>query len=179
MRKILIIVGIIFVTNSYGQAPGAPTKKLTVEEANKLNGVASPTINGKPYSQYKAEQDAIKQQQASKQNNTVAIADPMSSKATGPDLNKPVKQQENMKGSDDKETVIVVEPKSKSEDKVVVKEEKVKTSVAEPEKYTTNGNPSEVTTKPVSVSKTQNPVGDGKASTEGENKKPAEPKKQE
>jgi hypothetical protein len=32
-----------------------------VEEANRLNGTVEPTINGKPYSQYKAEQDALKQ----------------------------------------------------------------------------------------------------------------------
>ena len=61
MRKILIIACILSVTNSYAQSPGVPAKSLTVQEANKLNGTASPTINGIPYSQYKAQQEALKQ----------------------------------------------------------------------------------------------------------------------
>ena len=60
MRKIFIIACILSVTNSYAQSPGAPAKSLTVQEANKLNGTASPTINGIPYSQYKAQQEALK-----------------------------------------------------------------------------------------------------------------------
>ena len=48
-------------------------KKMTIAEANALNGAAQPTINGKPYSQYKAEQDALKnKQQAVKTNITGA-----------------------------------------------------------------------------------------------------------
>lgn len=72
MKKILI-TGICFLLlsnaysqNSNTQAAGSPT--MTIAEANRLNGVAQPTINGKPYSQYKAEQDALKQQQSAGQN---------------------------------------------------------------------------------------------------------------
>ena len=64
MKRILFgSVFMLCVICGFGQnSPGAPSKSLTVEEANRLNGVAQPTINGKPYSQYKAEQDALKKQ---------------------------------------------------------------------------------------------------------------------
>lgn len=64
MKRILFGSGFMLcVICGFGQnSPGAPSKSLTVEEANRLNGVAQPTINGKPYSQYKAEQDALKKQ---------------------------------------------------------------------------------------------------------------------
>jgi hypothetical protein len=66
MKKIMIIVPFtflaFFVTAQSSRVEGA--KKLTVAEANALNGVAQPTINGKPYSQHKAEQEALKKQKA-------------------------------------------------------------------------------------------------------------------
>lgn len=66
MKKIIIIVPFTFlailVTAQSSRVEGA--KKLTVAEANALNGVAQPTINGKPYSQHKAEQEALKKQKA-------------------------------------------------------------------------------------------------------------------
>lgn len=47
--------------------PAGSSKVLTVAEANALNGTAMPTINGKPYSQYKAEQEALKRQKQAQQ----------------------------------------------------------------------------------------------------------------
>jgi len=40
---------------------GQPVRIMSPEEANQLNGTANPTINGIPYSQYKAEQELLKQ----------------------------------------------------------------------------------------------------------------------
>jgi len=133
MKKIILIAlfGLVLF-QAKAQNPTNPvTKAMTVEEANKLNGVAQPTINGKPYSQYKAEQDALKQQQATKQQASVAVADPMSLKATGPDLNKPVMPKTNMnKGQDQKETG----PEVKATEPVVTKKEEIKTAdvIAQP-----------------------------------------------
>lgn len=67
MKKI-ILTGILVAALGYAQAQQGyvgSAKTMTVEEANKLNPSPQTTINGKPYSQYKAEQDALKQQQAS------------------------------------------------------------------------------------------------------------------
>lgn len=52
---------ILAFLNIYSQTPlDSNTRVMSIEEAKKLNGWAEPTINGKPYSQYKAEQDALK-----------------------------------------------------------------------------------------------------------------------
>ena len=49
---------------SYSQTPSdSNSKVMTIEEAKKLNGWSEPTINGIPYSQYKAEQEALKKKQ--------------------------------------------------------------------------------------------------------------------
>lgn len=74
MKKILLIL-IVFlnaclVQAQQGQTFGATAKVLSVDEVNKLNGTPQTTINGKPYSQYKAEQAALQQQQAA--NNKMA-----------------------------------------------------------------------------------------------------------
>jgi hypothetical protein len=53
---------------------GEKVKVMSAQEANTLNGVAQPTINGIPYSQYKAEQDALKQKQASENKTAPARA---------------------------------------------------------------------------------------------------------
>jgi hypothetical protein len=72
MKKIsLLILSItvgLFASAQFAQTPSASAKKMTAEEANKLNGVAQPTINGKPYSQYKAEQEALKAKQQPQTN---------------------------------------------------------------------------------------------------------------
>lgn len=72
MKKIILtgIITFCILTTAFSQnATGAPAgaKVMTVAEANSLNGVAQPTINGIPYSQYKAQQDALKNQQAKQQ----------------------------------------------------------------------------------------------------------------
>lgn len=67
MKKIIflsILIASGFFANAQFAAPPAPnSKKMTVEEANKLNGAVQPTINGVPYSQYKAQQEALKNKQ--------------------------------------------------------------------------------------------------------------------
>jgi hypothetical protein len=70
MKKITLVLGcLLSISLSYAQqqttsAYGAGGKVMTAEEANKLNGTPQTTINGKPYSQYKAEQEALKQKSA-------------------------------------------------------------------------------------------------------------------
>lgn len=69
MKKIILtgIISFCIMNTAFSQnASGAPagTKIMTVAEANGLNGVVQPTINGIPYSQYKAQQNALKNQQA-------------------------------------------------------------------------------------------------------------------
>lgn len=44
-----------------------PVKIMTTEEANRLNGVAHPMIDGISYEQYKAQQESLKAQAAAKQ----------------------------------------------------------------------------------------------------------------
>ncbi len=65
MKKIFLLAltgATLFQVNAQN-APGTTNVKvMTVAEVNALNGTANPTINGKPYSQFKAEQDALKQQ---------------------------------------------------------------------------------------------------------------------
>src|SRR5689334_2552779 len=65
MKQILILVTII-MTGLYTEAqlsttPSENLKVMTTAEANRLNGTAQPIINGKPYSQYKAEVQAKEQ----------------------------------------------------------------------------------------------------------------------
>ncbi|HUR65182.1 MAG TPA: hypothetical protein VMZ03_02425 [Chitinophagaceae bacterium] len=66
MKKIIAVVSLVGLAGiSAAQEP--PTKQLSIQQANQLNGTPKePTINGKPYSQYKAEQEALKNQQAAK-----------------------------------------------------------------------------------------------------------------
>lgn len=61
-KTLLIIISLITVMVSYSQS----AKTNSSSSDYKTTGVVDPTINGKPYSQYKAEQDALKQQQAAK-----------------------------------------------------------------------------------------------------------------
>ena len=81
MKKISVLIVLCFIANLIFAQTGQPAavgdnyKKMTIAEANALNGTAQPTINGKPYSQYKAEQDALKlqkQQQPSAVPSTIA-----------------------------------------------------------------------------------------------------------
>jgi len=78
MKKIIITSIAVLVSAMIVQAqtsPGTPAMRtMTAEEANRANGTAQPTINGKPYSQYKAEQDALKQKQPVNNTNQQAPA---------------------------------------------------------------------------------------------------------
>lgn len=69
MNKIIALIVLSLVTANLqaqqlkSQVP-ANAKVMTAQEANALNGKAEPTINGIPYSQYKAQQEALKTQQS-------------------------------------------------------------------------------------------------------------------
>ncbi|HEX2683606.1 MAG TPA: hypothetical protein VHL77_06725 [Ferruginibacter sp.] len=68
MKKIIYVTTFCFCAfngNAQNMASTTPanTKTMTAAEANALNGTAQPTINGIPYSQYKAQQDAKQAQQ--------------------------------------------------------------------------------------------------------------------
>jgi hypothetical protein len=76
MKKIILLIGVVMVSTTMvqaqqGQSFGGNAKVLTVEEANKLNGTSQTTINGMPYSQYKAQQDALKQQEEAKRQAVI------------------------------------------------------------------------------------------------------------
>ena len=75
-KKLLILVaftGVVAISSAQ-QGSGnsiTPAKSLSVEEANKLNGNAQPTMkDGKPYSQWVAEERAKKQAQQNKVGGT-------------------------------------------------------------------------------------------------------------
>ncbi|MBK7556949.1 MAG: hypothetical protein IPI54_00895 [Chitinophagaceae bacterium] len=53
---------------------GEKVKVMSTQEANALNGKAEPTINGMPYSQYKAQQEALKQKQSVENKSVTARA---------------------------------------------------------------------------------------------------------
>lgn len=62
MKKILIVSIAALVSSSLFAQSVVPAnaKKISIAEAKALQGNTEPTINGKPYSQYKAQQDALK-----------------------------------------------------------------------------------------------------------------------
>jgi hypothetical protein len=69
MKKILGIMMVTLLSNQLTAQTSAPTsgaKMLSTAESKKQNANTETTINGIPYSQYKAQQDAlkIKQEQA-------------------------------------------------------------------------------------------------------------------
>ena len=69
MKKIIIAVLVIFIAQNITAQSTAPAdaKQMTIAEAKSLQGNVEPTINGIPYSQYKAQQDALKQQNTKQQ----------------------------------------------------------------------------------------------------------------
>lgn len=83
MKKIfLILTGVFGFYLSYGQKA---VSNSNASKATVTSGVANPTINGKPYSQYKAEQDALKIQNTSKANTLKPVGDdPINSKVAVP-----------------------------------------------------------------------------------------------
>lgn len=61
----LVALAIAMSVTGFAQTPeegNQSIKQMTFEEANELNGTASPTINGRPYSEFKAEQEALKRE---------------------------------------------------------------------------------------------------------------------
>ncbi|MBS1759733.1 MAG: hypothetical protein JST23_06355 [Bacteroidetes bacterium] len=62
MKKLIIVSIAAFVSSSLFSQSAVPTnaKTMSIAEAKALQGNAEPTINGMPYSQYKAQQDALK-----------------------------------------------------------------------------------------------------------------------
>jgi hypothetical protein len=127
MKKIILIAIVLFAGHSVFAQTSSPTsgaKYLTTEESKKMNANVETTINGKPYSQYKAEQDALKKQReanllAAKTNNADA-ANTMTITNTASKTNvAPVKKEAN-KVSDDENPVvpakqIVQQPVTKQE----------------------------------------------------------------
>lgn len=91
MKKIfLILTGVFGFYLSYGQKA---VSNSNASKATVTSGVANPTINGKPYSQYKAEQDALKIQNTSKANTLKPVGDdPINSKVAVP-VNKTTNAQ--------------------------------------------------------------------------------------
>ncbi len=78
MKKIILtgIISFCLLNTAFSQnATGAPAgaRVMTVAEANSLNGVAQPTINGVPYTQFKTQQDALKNKPATKQEAAVIL----------------------------------------------------------------------------------------------------------
>jgi hypothetical protein len=101
MKKVtLFLIALIAASvTGFAQTTIGNAKVLSVEEANKLNGVAQPTINGKPYSQYKAEQEQLKKQEAAKQTQYIATVQAPGSRAAGNNTNAAVTMDPSSKQS--------------------------------------------------------------------------------
>lgn len=117
MKKIILLSSIAACTTLFAiaQDPASKTRALSVEEANKLNGVAQPTINGIPYSQYKAQQEALKKQMPAQQQqqavplpqlSTVAVADVKTVNAAPSSKKLPVLATEDDAGKANKTTEV-------------------------------------------------------------------------
>jgi hypothetical protein len=113
MKKIILIAlgcFILYSVEAQNASQTTESKAMSVSEANRLNGTAEPTINGKPYSVYKAEQNALKAQQANRMITRTAGVDPMNSTVSS-GQNKPAVQQGNiLKGDETKEPAPVIKP---------------------------------------------------------------------
>ena len=100
-NKIILILPALLLTFVFANAQdlqskdGKKAKTMSFAESNSLNGSVEPIINGIPYSQYKAQQNALKKQQAAQQQvvpqpqlSTVAVADLKTSEAAAPSSKK-------------------------------------------------------------------------------------------
>lgn len=80
MKNYFLTIAALFVSFLSVTAQNSASdvvNKMSIADANALNGVAKPTINGIPYSQYKIQQDALKRQreaQATAQNQDIVTA---------------------------------------------------------------------------------------------------------
>lgn len=125
MKKILFLI-VIITTGFSVKAQLNPTtvpgmKIMTIEESNRLSGTAQPTINGMPYSQYKAQQDALKNKPANKNSALDAKATERSIVNTaGSDLNKPVTPKKTTIMENDQKDAT---PQAKTTEPVVTKKE--------------------------------------------------------
>jgi hypothetical protein len=79
---------------------GTPIKVMTAAEADALNGTSDPVINGIPYSEYKAQQEALQakpaaqtSQQGLKLISSAPVADPAVGRKNEPAPVVPVLQQ--------------------------------------------------------------------------------------
>ena len=89
MKKIIGIMVISLLSNQLIAQTSAPTsgaKMLSTAESKKQNSNTETTINGIPYSQYKAQQDALKQKQASENKAPVTSSRLVSTTATKDDI---------------------------------------------------------------------------------------------
>ncbi len=109
MKKIFLIALVVLITTaSFAQTENKAVRTMTTEEANRLNGTVEPTINGKPYSQYAAEQRALKQQNVNRQITNVPASDPTSSNTTYRSTT-PVKPEVNqLKGNETTEPASMI-----------------------------------------------------------------------
>lgn len=71
MKKIigvLVLMSVWYLALGQTNSPTGNAKYLTTEESKKYNANGETMINGKPYSQYKAEQEALKKQKQAQQS---------------------------------------------------------------------------------------------------------------
>ena len=90
-----MLTGVIYTANA--QNYNTASKTLSIEEANKLNGVANPTINGIPYSQYKAQQEALKQANLQAEQKMQLQTQNMFSAVSADDIQKPAAKPAEVK----------------------------------------------------------------------------------
>lgn len=129
MKRILFLAfGFFSFLIGNGQNANSNSSKTVTN-----SGFVEPTINGKPYSQYKAEQDALKSKQVIVVANKSNSADPTSSNAKGPDFNKPVQQKPAVQRKQDDLLKPVVAPAD------VVTTKKVETKTVKVELPTQGG----------------------------------------
>jgi len=149
MKKIILLSIVVFGSAMMLQAQTSPSsnvRTMSVEEANKLNGVAQPTINGKPYSQYKAEQDALKQQQNNKKialPSDIVALNITDAKAVKPEQQKPGAVVAKTEGKESSEqpklslvppaaTPVVVKPNAETGDTETLPAKPVATELPKP-----------------------------------------------
>ncbi len=142
MKKIFLIVLVVFITTaSFAQTENKAVRSMTTAEANRLNGTVEPTINGKPYSQYAAEQRALKQQNVNRQITNVPASDPTSSSTTYKSATPVQPQVNQLKGNETAEPASMIK-----QEPVVVNKAVVETPVVE--MGNGNANPASVGLKP-------------------------------
>lgn len=132
MKKFFLslIIGLLVNATLYSQtaSPEPAANVMSIEQAKALSGHKEPMINGKPYSQYKAEQEALKQQRERQQQS----ASEASAVALKPGQAKPaaVQQTSVPKFENDGYTPAPAKPQAEV---VVAKAEQPKPKAATPD----------------------------------------------